>query len=161
MNLRWPDASLFFVPGFFLYALLFPILILSIVKTGHTSQHADILFLHWHSQRDGVMDESNDRCCTCACRASEEVCKIITEIIIFTEFLYFIWRLVGVLIDGDFFFIYITSGIDFEFLGSFLYPFFCFKSLLSLLSSSNSSTPSFDISGLWACRRSLTVLNVA
>ncbi|XP_051807570.1 pleckstrin homology domain-containing family A member 5-like isoform X15 [Acanthochromis polyacanthus] len=47
-------------------------LFLSIVKTGDTSQHADILFLHRHSQRDGVLDESNDRCCTCAFRADQK-----------------------------------------------------------------------------------------
>lgn len=30
---------------------------------GHSPQHADVLFLHWHSQRDGVLDESHDGCC--------------------------------------------------------------------------------------------------
>lgn len=66
---------------------------LSIVKTGDTSQHADILFLHWHSQRDGVLDESNDRSCTGAGRAGQKVCKSTSKRDIFTESLHFIWSL--------------------------------------------------------------------
>lgn len=47
--------------------------------SGDASQHEDVLFLHGHSQRDGVLDESNDRCCTCAFRASQKVCKSFTN----------------------------------------------------------------------------------
>lgn len=82
-------VSLFSLSGCFLCVSLFLSLILSIVKTGDTSQHEDILFLYWHSQRDGIMDESDDRCCACARRASHKVCKSIIKIVIFPESLSF------------------------------------------------------------------------
>lgn len=44
-------------------------------RPGRTSQHADVLFLHRHGQRDGVVDESHDGRCAGASGASQEVCK--------------------------------------------------------------------------------------
>ena len=39
-----------------------PPMYLSLTLPGHSPQHADVLFLHRHSQRDGVLDESHDWC---------------------------------------------------------------------------------------------------
>lgn len=71
----WETALFFFS---FFQVIFFCLLLLSFKKmkpkTGSTSQHADILFLHWHSQRDGIMDESDDRRCTRAGRDRQKVC---------------------------------------------------------------------------------------
>lgn len=83
---------------FFFYSLLQVTVTVpapNLVTTGNSSQHADVLFLLRHSQRNGVLDESNDRCCTCSLWPSQKVCENITNAVIFTECLNFfeVWRL--------------------------------------------------------------------
>lgn len=42
-------------------------------QSGCPSEHADLLFLHWHRKGNGVMDESHARCCSGADRTCEKV----------------------------------------------------------------------------------------
>lgn len=132
------------------------------VTTGDTSQHEDLLFLHRHRQRNGVLDESDDRRSTCAFGADQEVCEKAPKIVIFKQSLdvlnskdcggLFCLRAAEDILRGH---LRITLGTyTNDVLGSFLFSLiFLFYSVF-LTWSKCFQTHCPSLSHLWLCWRS-------